>query len=131
MAEHCGHGKHDELVSPRQVLSAEAEERTEVRGHEAGRVEREGSGREVERGKEIGVAGRDVNVSCTIAPQSAGALVAGTLHQTREIDGTNAGQREGNEDPPDRHPDEGLVPGSSKDGLSPEEATEEDAEEGR
>ena len=113
MAERCGHGMHDELVSPKKVPMARAKERIEVEVHGA---VRDGEPRRKQEGEDKALK---------------------VLHVTQDEGVEEIEQRVVDEDGvADQHPDKGLISGSSKDGLGHEEATEEDGrseegEEGR
>ena len=125
MAEQSGHGKHDELVSPGTIPMAGADVRIEVQGRREGRYGEEGE-RKAGPGDEEG--DHPLNEALSRTVQALG----GDLLEVEETGGEGEEQRviEGKE-PIVRHPQKGLISGSSGDGLGQDMATEEADEDGR
>ena len=99
MAEHCGHGKHDELVSPGTIPMAGADVRIEVQGQREGRDGEEGE-RKAGAGEEEGDDPLNAALSRTVQ------ALGGDLLEEEEIAVEREEQRvEEEEEVVDQHPD--------------------------
>ena len=127
-AEPGSHEGHDALISPRLILATGEDARGEGPGQE-GRVAEKKKETQTEKGERKaedrdgeGVKQVARNASNTDVLPRAVLSVGESLRETLEVEGKEDEERE----PVDQHPEQGLIPGSSVDGLSQDMATRDD-----
>ena len=92
-AERGNHEKHDGLVSPEQVLSAQTDKKIEDQRRGGGAIEHR-------------IGEECVNDSRTATPLRAVTACAGSFHEVQELEGEGLEQREGREEVRDQHPED-------------------------